>query len=118
MMTLQLRVWLIVGILFFLAMIVVMIRKNKLNLKYALIWLLTAFVLIIITAFPGIVNLIANALGIYSVVNSVFVFEGLFVLLIILSLTSIVSLQTNRIRNLTQEQAMLEKRLRDLENKL
>jgi len=35
--------------------------------------------------------------------------------LIILSLTSIVSGQTERIRTLTQTQAMLEKRIRELE---
>ena len=41
-----------------------------------------------------------------------------FILLIILSLTSIASGLSDRIRTLVQTQAMLEKRVRELEEKL
>lgn len=71
--------------------------------------------MLIVAIFPQIFDWLSRLLGIASVVNTVFVLEGLFVLLILLSLTSIVSLQTNRIRKLTQIQALLGRRIRELE---
>ncbi len=112
------RVCLIVGILIYFVVLIVLMKKQKLHLRYALTWLLMVVVMLIVAIFPGIVSLISKALGIASVVNTVFVLEGLFVLLILLSLTSIVSLQTNRIRRLVQTQALLERRVRELEHAL
>jgi len=60
----------------------------------------------------------AKLLGIRTPSNAIFIVEALFSMLIILSLTSIVSLQMLRIRKLTQTQALLEKRVRDLEKKV
>ena len=57
-------------------------------------------------------------MGIASPVNTVFVLEGLFVLFILLSLTSIVSGLNRKIYRLTQYEALLEGRVRELEKKL
>ena len=118
MMTLVFQCCLIVGILIYLGVIVVLLKKQKLNLRYALTWLLMAFVMLLVAVFPQIITAISRLLGVASDVNTVFVLQGLFVLLILLSLTSIVSKQTNRIRKLAQTQALLEKRVRELEDAL
>ncbi len=117
MMTVKLRVILIIGILVYLGIILNMIRKKKLNIKYSLLWIATAVITIVMAVFPKLPELIAKLLGIYSVVNMVFVVAAIFSLMIILSLTAIVSRQTDRIRALTQSQAILEKRVRELEEK-
>ena len=109
------RVFLIIGIVFYITVLVILMKKQRLNLRYTLTWLLMALVMLLVSIFPQIVVGLAKLLGIASVVNTVFLLEGLFVLLILLSLTSIVSLQTNRIRKLTQTQALLERRVRELE---
>ena len=118
MMTLVFQCCLIVGILIYLGVIVVLLKKQKLNLRYALTWLFMAFVMLLVAVFPQIITAISRLLGVASDVNTVFVLQGLFVLLILLSLTSIVSKQTNRIRKLAQTQALLEKRVRELEDSL
>ena len=117
-MTIKLTISLIIGVLFYLFVIMVLIKKEKLNLKYTLLWLFTAVVMLIVALFPQIAVWISNLLGVQAPVNTIFVIEGLFVLLIILSLTSIVSSQMNRIRRLTQTQALLESRVRQLEAKI
>lgn len=114
-MSLQLQIVLSIGILLFFIFIFLLLKKKKLNLKYSLIWLIATVGLFIITIFPQLADFFSRILGIASVVNAVFVVEGLFVLAIILSLTSIVSLQANKIRKLIQALALLEKRVRDLE---
>jgi hypothetical protein len=114
-MDITLRIFLIIGILIFLVIILQLLKKKKLNLKYTLVWLLSAFVMLVAAIFPGIVNAVARLIGIISPVNFVFVLEGMFVLLILLSLTAIVSHINNRIYKLIQSLAILEKRVRELE---
>ena len=91
---------------------------KRLNLRYTLLWLLSAFVLLILAILPGIITEVAHLVGIASPVNTVFVLEGLFVLFILLSLTSIVSGLNRKIYSLTQYEALLEGRVRELEKKL
>ena len=51
-------------------------------------------------------------------VNALFLLGIGFVIILVMSLTAIVSHQTERIRTLAQDNAMLEKRIRDLEKKI
>ena len=117
-MLLRLTFSLIAGILFYLIIILMLIKKNKLNLKYTLLWLFSAVVMVILVAVPQVSVAIAELIGVETPSNAVFVTEGLFALLIILSLTSIASTQTLRIRRLTQTQAILEKRIREVESQI
>lgn len=116
MMTDLFRSILLIGVLLYLILIIWLMRKGKLSLKYTLIWFLTGLVLLVCAVFPGLVRTITHMMGVYSEVNAVFFVGVCFLLLIILFLTSVASGLSERIRNLTQTQAMLEKRVRDLED--
>lgn len=117
-MSLNLRVFLIVGVLIYLLIIIHLLRKKDLNLKYSLIWLLTGLIMLIVSFFPEIIYKLSNIIGIYDVTNTVFMVEGLFVLMILLSITSIVSHLNERNRKLAQKYALLEKKLYDLEKEI
>lgn len=110
-----LQMFLIVLILMFLMLILYFISKKELNLKYSLTWLLSGFILLIIAIFPQIVNRIGSFVGIISPVNTIFLFSGMFTILILLTLTFIVSRLNNRIYKLTQTIALIEKRVRECE---
>jgi hypothetical protein len=73
--------------------------------------------MLVVVIFPVIVEKIAGLFGIASVVNAVFLFAGMFALVIILTLTAIVSHMNDRVYRLTQNQAIMEKRIRELEEK-
>lgn len=117
-MSLNLRVFLIVGVLIYLLIIIHLLRKKDLNLKYSLIWLFTGLIMLIVSFFPEIIYKLSNIIGIYDVTNTVFMVEGLFVLMILLSITSIVSHLNERNRKLAQKYALLEKKLYDLEKEI
>lgn len=112
------RVILLVGILLYFLLIIYLMKKGRMSLKYSLVWFLTGLVLLICAAFPQLIGYATGLLGIYSEVNGVFFVGVCFILLIILSLTSIVSGLSERLRNLIQTQGMLEKRVRELEEKI
>lgn len=114
-MNLNLRLFLVICILVYLGIIINLLRKKKLNLKYTLIWLFSGIIMLIVSIFPQIINFLSSVIGIVDVTNAVFILEGMFVLVILLSLTSIVSHFNDRNRELIQKVALLEKRVRELE---
>ncbi len=115
MMTDLFRMLLLIAVLLYILLIGVLMKKGRMSLKYSLLWFASGIVLLICALFPQVIRFFTDLLGIYSETNAVFFLGVCFLLLIILSLTSIVSGQTERIRTLTQTQAMLEKRIRELE---
>lgn len=115
MMTDLFRMLLLIAVLLYILLIGVLMKKGRMSLKYSLLWFASGIVLLICALFPQVIRFFTNLLGIYSETNAVFFLGVCFLLLIILSLTSIVSGQTERIRTLTQTQAMLEKRIREIE---
>ena len=118
MMTNLFRLILLIGVLLYLLLIIILMRKGRMSLKYSLIWFFSGVVLLICAVFPQVIRFFTRLIGVYSDVNAVFFVGVCFLLLIILSLTSIVSGQSERIRTLVQTQALLEKRVRDLEIKI
>ncbi len=109
------RIILLVGVLLYLLLIIFLMKKGRMNLKYSLVWFALALVLLVCAVFPQIIRFFTGLMGIYSEVNAVFFLGVCFLLLIILSLTSIASGLSERVRTLVQTQAMLEKRVRILE---
>ena len=109
------RLLLLIGVFVFFITILLLMKKGKLGLKYSLIWFLTGLVLLICGIFPNLIIALTHLVGIKSEVNAVFFIGVCFLLIIILFLTSVVSGLNDSVRGLTQSQAILEKRVRELE---
>lgn len=116
-MELSLQISLLVAVLLFLALIINDLRRGKLIFQYSLIWFVLAFMLLVCILVPELPFAAAALIGVEVPSNFVFLVEGLFVLLILVSLTAIVSKQRMHIIRLTQHMAIMEKRLRELEEK-
>lgn len=112
----SLRFFLLISIMIYLVIIIHLLRKKDLNLKYSLIWLFSAVTMLVVSIFPKIISNFAKWVGIVDSVNIVFVLEGMFVLLILLSLTGIVSRLNEKNIKLIQAFGLLEKRVRELED--
>lgn len=115
---LGLRLTLIIGSLLYLAVILALLRRKRLNVQYSIIWLASAVVFLLFSIFPVIVAGIGNLFKIEMPANLVFTMLFIFVLLLLLSLSTIVTGFSNKIRQLAQANALLEKRVRQLESKL
>ena len=116
-MSINLQIFLVICIIIFLAIVMRFLTKKRLNLKYTLTWLFSGIFMLVIAIFPEIISRIGRVIGVDYPVNTVFLFAGMFSLLIIFTLTMIVSHMNNRIYRMVQTQALLEKRIRDLENR-
>ena len=111
-----LQIFLIICLLLFLVIIFRSLSKKQLNLKYTLAWLLADIGMLIVTIFPGIVDFVGELVGIAAPVNTIFLFAGMFMVLIVMTLTFIVSHMNDRIYRLAQTIALLERRIRELES--
>jgi len=112
-----LSVMLMAGLLFYFGIILGLLKKKVLSLKYSLLWLLTGAGLLVLVLFPGIIYAFSELIGVKMPVNGMFLFMIAFLFMIVLSVTVIVSRQSERIKTLAQKMALLEKRLRDIEKK-
>lgn len=113
-----LRISLVIAIILYFVIILFFLKKRALNLKYTLLWLLAGVVMGILVAFPELLVKIIRLFGIQDNMNGLFIFCIGFILMILLSLTSIASRLNQKVRKLTQEYSILDKRVRELENKV
>ena len=116
-MGIALQVFLTVTVLIFMLVIVNYLRKGTLTFQYSLIWFVLAFALLVCILFPNILISLSHLVGVEVASNFVFLVEGIFVLVLLISLTLIVSKQRKQMVRLTQRMAIIEKRLRALEEK-
>lgn len=93
-----------------------LVRRKHLREKYALIWLFTSLGLIVLSFSGKFLDQISALVGIAYPPTLVFLIGSLFLLLLTLSLSVIVSHQTTRIIKLVQEIGLLEERIRKLES--
>ena len=96
--------------------LVQMMRKRKLDIKYALSWMLMIVVMLIVDLFPPILSLISYLFGIATPVNTLSFLGFVFSLVLIFVLTVSVSRLSERIRQLSQAVALLEQKLENNEN--
>lgn len=111
----NLRVVLIILVISYFIVILYFLKQKALNLKYTLLWLVAGFVMGILVVVPELLTMIIRIFGIQDNMNGLFIFSIGFIILILLSLTSIASRQNRKLRTLTQELAILDKRVRELE---
>lgn len=114
MMTFKLQIIIGVFLLMALTVIIYMIKKRSLDLKYALSWLLALVFVFVLDCFPVLLNKLSAALGVWSPVNMIFFLGFCFSLLIIFTLTVMLSRMAERVRKLSQAVALNEEKLERL----
>lgn len=114
----RLQIVLIIAIVLYFIIILYFLKNKSLELKYTLIWLVAGGVMLVLVAFPQLMLVIINLLGIQSSMNGLYIALLSFVIMILMTLTSIVSRLAYKMKTLIQEIAILEKRVRDLEQKI
>lgn len=112
----SLRITLITAVISYFILILIFLKNKSISLKYTLLWICAGIVMGIMVFFPGILVTVTKFLGIESNMNGLFIFAIGFIIVILMSITAIVSKQSQRIKVLVQSQAIMEKRIRELEN--
>lgn len=112
-----LRIVLTIGVITYFIIILMFLKNKAITLRYTLLWLAAGVVLGIMVIWPRSLFIFVKTLGITSSMNGLFIACIAFIIMILMSLTSIVSKQADRIKNLTQTISKMEKRIRELEER-
>jgi hypothetical protein len=108
----------IVAVVATLALFIVLlelVRRRRLLERYAVLWLLSAVVLLGLGVWRGLLRSVATALGIYYPPSALFVVAFGFVLVLLLHFSIAVSRLAEQSKVLAQRVALLEERQRRLE---
>ena len=98
------------GITFLIA-VVVLVRKNKLQERYSLLWIFMSIILLILSSNPVFINTFAKWLDIKNPPSLLFLFGMVYLVVYNLHITMVISSQSEKITRLTQEIALLKQRL-------
>ena len=123
------QVLLIFGAVLMTYYILKRIRQSKLQIEYAIFWIVFSVILLVFSLFPFLVAMLTRMIGIELPVNFIFLFFILILILKAFFQTIETSALENKVRNLTQrlaieekdrqeELAEMKKRIEELEKKL
>lgn len=107
-MSISLRVILFIASICVFFFIMKRIRKAKLKIEYALFWIVSSILLLVLSVFPQIAYFFADICGIKSPVNFIFLFSIMVLFVHNFYLTLRISHIDNMIDNLTEEIAVRE----------
>ena len=89
-----------------------LIRKKKLKEQYSLLWFLTVAVMLLLSLWEGLLFKISSLLGIAVPSNALFMLALLFMFVISLHYSILVSRLTDQSKMLAQRLALLDQELR------
>lgn len=89
------------------------IRKRRLREQYALVWLLTGFILMLFSLWRSLLDRVSGLMGIYYPPSALLLLLTGLVVLILLSFSIVVSSLSVKVTRLSQKLALLEWELKN-----
>jgi hypothetical protein len=90
-----------------------LVRRRRLMERYALLWLLSTSVLLLLAAWSGLLEWVADLAGVAVPSNALFVVGFAFVLVLLLHFSLAISRLSDETKVLAQQVARLDQELRD-----
>lgn len=114
--TAQTRIVAAVLAIAFMLLILELIRRDRLQERYSVIWFVAGLGMLVGAAFPGLLELVADAMGVRDTNVALFSIVLLLLLGLALNFSVIMSRQAAQITRLAQERALEKAKSNDSEN--
>ncbi len=88
-----------------------LIRSRRLQERYALLWLVTGGVMLVLAVWRDALGLLADVVGIAYPPSALFVLASLFILVVLLHYSTVLSRLSSENKILAQRRGLLEERL-------
>lgn len=108
-----LRVSLVAAVAALVLLLVVfeLIRRRRLQERYALLWILTGLIILVLALWRSLLGSLADLVGIAYPPSALFVLAAFFVLVVLLHYSTVISRLSDQNRILAQRLALLENEL-------
>jgi len=97
-----------------LLIIIELVRRRKLREEYSWLWLMTGSVILLLTLWFDLLKCVTHLVGAVTPSSTIFLFAFLFLILISLHFSVVISKLTERNKDLAQRYALLELELNEL----
>lgn len=88
-----------------------LIYKGKLKEQYAIVWIVLSGVILFFSIFTGMLDKLAELLGVEYTPSLLFLFACLFILLLLIQQSVVLSGLKDNVRELTQEIGLLNEKI-------
>ena len=105
----RVQIFAIVGSALLFVFVLELLRRRRLSEPYAILWLLASVVLLVLSVWDDLLDSLAELVGIATPANALFVVGFGFVLVLLLSFSTVVSRLTRENKLLAQEVARLSR---------
>jgi hypothetical protein len=106
------------AVLVVVGVVIELIRRRKLQERYALLWIVTGAVMFVLAVWRGALYALAEATGVAYPPSALYMVAGLFVLVVLLHYSIVLSRLSDQNKTLAQRIALLESRHRESEASL
>ena len=103
----------IAGSAILMFLVLELIRRGRLKERYALLWLFSSIVLLVLSLSRSLLEYLSRLIGIYYPPSLLFLIAFVFLLLITLHFSSVISGLSEKNKRLAQEMALLRKALEE-----
>ncbi|MGD9577915.1 MAG: DUF2304 domain-containing protein [Syntrophorhabdus sp.] len=97
-----------------LILIIDLVRRRKLREEYSQLWFATWLGILILMVWFDLLKWISHFIGAVSNVSTLFLFAFIFLVMISLHFSVVISKLTNRIKDLSQQHALLQNELESM----
>lgn len=94
-----------------LLLIIDLVRRRKLREEYSQLWFATWLGILVLMIWFDLLKWVSHLIGAVSTVSTLFLFAFMFLVLISLHFSVVISKLTNRIKDLSQQHALLKHEL-------
>lgn len=112
----KLSFWLLLVAFSLIMVTLIVLRKNKINIKFAILWLVPSVALIVLTFFPQIFVYFASLFGFVTISNLITGFILVLILFLIMVLTIVMTDLNKKNIILLQEVSILKNKLSKIED--
>lgn len=95
----------------FVIFIINMVRKEKLDEKYSILWLIFSFIILLLAIAPMLIIKISEKFDIFYPPALLFLLAIIVIMIYVVHITLVITKQNKAIVNLTQKIALLEKKI-------
>lgn len=96
-----------------LVLLIQTVKKNHMNIRYSILWIVLCFVIILLSIFPKIIYWIGSLIGIITPVNTVYLMMIFLSFCLVFYLYLKISKLNQEIQNLNYELAVLKKTMKE-----
>jgi hypothetical protein len=113
---LRVSIFAAVAALLLLLVIFELIRRRRLQERYALLWIATATVILVLALWRSLLGKLSDVVGIAYPPSALFILAAFFILVLLLHYSTVISKLSDQNRVLAQRLALLQRRLEERES--